>query len=281
MKALAPVAVHEKKDFTYEVKFLIPEAVADAALVWARKHLTADPHIDPSKGDTYTVNSLYFDTPQFDVYQRNGSFGRCKYRVRRYASETTLFLERKLKTRGLVGKRRTRVPEEEMVFLNHHPAPANWAGSWFQRRLLARQLEPQCQIAYQRVARVGQSAEGLVRLTLDHQVRCVRLTDVALPKEVAGLALIPSHAILELKFQGVTPELFKTLMQDLELIPQAISKYRLSIQAFGLDASLNPSPTENDAPVIPPSGHNGEVRTEPLILNPSPEPQALANPVRG
>lgn len=275
MKALAQVSAHEQKEFTYEVKFLIPEAIAEAALSWARLNLMADPNINPSKGDTYTVNSLYFDTPKLDVYQRNGSFGRCKYRVRRYANETTLFLERKLKTRGLVGKRRTRVREEEIVFLNHSPAPANWTGYWFQRRLLARQLEPQCQIAYQRVARVGQSAAGLVRLTLDRHVHCVRLTDVALPKEVAGLTLIPDHAILELKFQGVMPEQFKTLMQDLELIPQAVSKYRLSIQAFGLDPSLNPSPNEDDLP--PPSGSNGEARAEKLIVNPSPETQALEN----
>src|SRR5205814_5550277 len=94
----------EKRDAAYEIKFVVTEQVAELALTWARIHLAPDPHADEA-GDGYRVNSLYFDTPKLDVYQRNGSYGKSKYRVRRYGSEPNIFLERKLKSRGLVSKR--------------------------------------------------------------------------------------------------------------------------------------------------------------------------------
>src|SRR4029453_15707230 len=109
MKPLHTATVSEKRDFAHELKFLVSEAVAESALTWARANLSPDPFAGGAVGDGYRVNRVYFDTAGFDFYPRKGSYGRCKYRVRRYGMEPAVFLERKLKTRGLVGKRRTRV----------------------------------------------------------------------------------------------------------------------------------------------------------------------------
>ena len=74
--------------------------LAGAELVWK-----AGPH-----GDEYRITSLYFDTAAFDVLHARGSFGRSKYRVRRYGASEVVYLERKLRKPGLLHKRRTPTP---------------------------------------------------------------------------------------------------------------------------------------------------------------------------
>src|SRR3954471_1307785 len=137
-------SVTEKRDGAYEIKFLVPTATADAALAWARQHLAPDPHAQSgTDGDGYRVNSLYFDTANLDVYRRNGSYGKSKYRVRRYGAEPSIFLERKLKARSLVSTRRTRISDLELPRLAQTQLEPGWVGYWFGRRLVLRRLSPQ------------------------------------------------------------------------------------------------------------------------------------------
>ena len=233
MHALPLVNRTEKRDFAFELKFRLPESLAAGVLAWAGKQLVADPHGNGSAQGSYRVNSLYFDTTDLDVYHRNGSYGRCKYRVRRYGREDAIFLERKLKTRGQVGKRRTRISNEELLLLDEIPGSSAWDGFWFQRRLLARRLGPQCQIAYDRAALVGMSSEGPIRLTVDRDVRAFPIKSLSVVDEGAWLPLLSGQCILELKYRLMMPALFASLIQELALNPQPVSKYRLSVQAFG------------------------------------------------
>ncbi len=239
----------EKRDAAYEVKFVVPASVAETVLTWARIYLVPDPHADGSTGDGYRVNSLYFDTARLDVYQRNGSYGKSKYRVRRYGQESWVFLERKLKSRGLVSKRRTRVPDQEICRLDGFVPEADWVGYWFGRRLQARQLQPICQITYERTARVGMTAVGPVRLTVDRDVRAFRTGHYGVVESGSWAPLLPGRCILELKFRLGMPSVFQSLLEQLSLTPQPVSKYRLSIQAFGLEPKLQ------NAPPVPRNGH--------------------------
>jgi len=252
-------SVSEKRDAAYEIKFLVPSELAEAAMGWARRNLAPDPHAEMGTADGYGVNSLYFDTPDLDVYQRNGSYGKSKYRVRRYGHETGIFLERKLKARGLVSKRRTRVPDDELLRLATVDPEPDWAGYWFRRRLLARQLMPRCQIRYERVARVGMASTGPIRLTIDRNVCAFLTSDYGVQENGGWLALLPGRCILELKFRMEMPAPFKSLMEELTLTPQPVSKYRLSIQAFGLD----PVAKNGDA-----AAHNGHVTARDLVPDP-------------
>ena len=262
----------EKRHAAYELKFLVPTPVAENALNWARRHLAPDPQAGDGNGDGYRVNSLYFDTNGLDVYQRRGSYGKAKYRVRRYGAEDGIFLERKLKAKGLVSKRRTRVPDREILLLSAMDPTADWVGYWFRRRLHARRLLPQCQIRYQRVARVGETPGGAVRLTLDRDI-CSFSTDQYQVSENGGwLAILPDKCILELKFRLGLPALFKSLIDELNLRPEPVSKYRLSIQASGR------APKTVEAEPIKANGH---VVASPLLSNnhmsigqPSAQPRA-------
>jgi hypothetical protein len=251
------VGATEKRGAAYEVKFVVSASAAEAALSWARSHLSPDPHVAASDVDGYRVNSLYFDTPALDVYQRNGSYGKAKYRVRRYGEEETVFLERKLKSRGLVSKRRTRIPDVDILLLAASESLPDWIGYWFRRRLVARKLLPQCQIRYQRTARVGASSDGPVRLTLDREILSFPTKDYHVREDGEWMPLLGDRCILELKFQTEMPPLFKGLMEQLSLTPQAVSKYRLSIQAHGLE----PKPKTTDGTVAG-NGH----ATQPMVV---------------
>src|SRR4051812_43138167 len=128
--------IRENRAFIAEIKFLVaPDRIA-ALRDWARARLRPDPFGGGPFGDTYDTNSLYFDTRDFDVYHRRGSYGRSKSRVRRYGDAPTLFLERKLKTRDLVAKRRSIIEAVELPRLASREPQKGWAGHWFHRRIL-------------------------------------------------------------------------------------------------------------------------------------------------
>jgi hypothetical protein len=223
----------------YELKFLLRGAQTADVIAWARQHLTPDPHAHPATG-SYLIHSLYFDTDGLHIYHRRGSYQRCKYRIRRYGDETLVYLERKLKIGDRVRKRRIAISQAELACLAQGKTMEDWPGRWFQRRLWTRSLKPICQVSYQRVAYAGLNGEGPLRLTLDSQVICAPQPALSLDELPEALPLLPDQPVLELKFRGWMPALFKQLVTEFGLRTAAVSKYRLGIQAFGLDA---PRPT--------------------------------------
>lgn len=223
----------ENREFAAELKFLVAPELAEKIRVWARAHLKPDPNADGEQHDLYRITSLYFDTEGFDVFKRNGSFGRSKYRIRRYGSLETVFLERKLKTRGLVSKRRSIVPITELPRLEESTAEHGWAGSWYHQRLLLRHLRTVCQISYNRTARVLMTEKGPIRLTLDEDIRTVPTSGMVYRRVDEGLHMMSDRVILELKYRYELPALFKTLTEEFGLKPEPVSKYRLAIGALG------------------------------------------------
>ena len=177
--------------FASELKFVVPNSLADEIRAWARLNIEADPHGTGEHGDVYNITSIYLDTDNYDVLQRNGSFGRSKYRIRRYESESEIYLERKMKSQGLVSKKRVKVDVESLPILATGTAVDTDASYWFHRRILARQLKPVCNITTQRTARVAMTPAGLIRLTLDDQVAVT---------PVNGFAFPASHTELEASF---------------------------------------------------------------------------------
>lgn len=215
-----------------EVKFVIDETLAPRVKEWARTHLQPDPHGAGPFGDEYRVSTLYFDTRRFDVFHRNDSFGRAKYRVRRYDDANAVFFERKLRRPGLLIKRRTRDDIDALGRLDHRIIDPDWGARWFQRRLVVRNLRPVCQISYQRTARIARTTEGLVRLTLDAGLRA---TPVDSPRfEVdPGAGFLEDRLVLELKYHARVPALFRRLVEEFALVPDPASKYRLGMATTG------------------------------------------------
>ena len=73
----------ETRTTARELKFLVgPEEAAEIRR-WSRANLGPDPFATGTFNDEYGTTSLYFDTPDLDVYHRRGSFKRSKFRIRR------------------------------------------------------------------------------------------------------------------------------------------------------------------------------------------------------
>jgi hypothetical protein len=205
-----------------EVKFLVSPDRAEQVRIWARSRLAPDPNAGCG-GDTYRVTSLYFDTACFDVFHAHGSYGRAKYRVRRYDDALTVFVERKMRTESLVSKRRA------LIGLDEIPG----VGGWFRRRLDARRLQPVCSITYLRTALIGRQGE---RLTIDDQLFSDRVDAFTMGEPSRGIRIAAAHQILELKYLGEMPALFKELLETFPLHRTAVSKYRTAAAELGLAA---------------------------------------------
>ncbi len=226
----------------FEIKFVLDAPVAEGIVDWARAHLKPDPHGSGPWGDEYLTTNLYFDTDAFDTFHRRGSYGRAKYRTRRYGDDESLFLERKLRKAERVNKRRTKVCVDEMSRLNGSEKVSGWSGKWFHRRLRLRSLQPVCQVAYFRTARVAIGEHGPIRLTADRDIRVWPTRELAFVNGT-GQPIEDSKILVELKFPVAMPALFEQLVEDFKLEPVQVSKYRVGVsELYGLEDSADAEP---------------------------------------
>ena len=225
--------IRENREFASEIKFLVSPELACQIRDWARARLSPDPNADGPAADTYQITSLYFDTEAFQVFHRKGSYGRSKYRVRRYGQSGVVYLERKLKTRGLLAKRRSVVELGKMERLCDSKPERGWPGFWFHQRLLAREVRPVCQISYLRTARVAMTNLGPIRLTLDEDL-CGQEVHAIQFSELTGELILKKQLVLELKYRYEMPVLFRNLVEEFALQAQPFSKYRLAVSSLGL-----------------------------------------------
>ncbi len=227
--------------YTAEIKFLVSEAIGLQVREWARTRLEADPHGTGPNGDEYRVSTLYLDTAARDVFNRRGSYGRSKYRVRRYGEESRVFLERKLRTSSRLAKRRTDIPLGSLHLLKNQDVDGHDGTTWFRKRVFMRQLEPVCRVTYLRTARFAMTPEGRMRMTLDYALAASPADTFALGVDGHGPAsLLAGHMILELKYRGTMPAVFKELADTFAISPGRASKYRVAADALGI-ASLAPA----------------------------------------
>lgn len=224
--------------YTAEIKFLLTEATGIQVQAWARGRLEPDPHGTGSHGDEYRVSTLYLDTAERDVFHRRGSYGRSKYRVRRYGDEQRVFLERKLRTASRLAKRRTDIPLDTLHLLKTRDLDDLDTTTWFRRRVSVRQLEPVCRVSYLRTARLATTQQGRMRMTLDYSLTASS-ADVFALDGPGPASLLAGHMILELKYRGSMPAVFKELADTFALSPGRASKYRVAADALGI-ATLAP-----------------------------------------
>jgi hypothetical protein len=216
----------------FEMKFQLDPARAERVEHWARRHLSLDPFADPQQGDGYRVHTLYFDTPAGDLFRRVPGHARHKFRVRRYGSESVVYLERKTRVGDRVMKRRTRIDSAELGRLLEPVPDPTWAGHWYWRRLAFRKLRPASRLSYDRAAFVAAGANGSLRLTLDRRVQCSPADGLLLGELSAPRLALDGVVIVELKFRAAMPAPFKALLLEMELAPRSTSKYRLGVAAW-------------------------------------------------
>jgi len=222
----------------FELKLNIDAEQAARIHQWSRSNLVPDPHGDPALNGAYTTTTLYFDTPELDVYHRSDAYRRSKYRIRRYGLMSSVFLERKTKTGDRVRKQRITVAEADLNALGKPPSQSTWDGQWFHDRIINKGLHPSCLISYRRQAWIGSCPEGPLRLTVDSDIQGILCNEFRLVPFDGGLPLLPGRLIAELKFIHALPLPFKMLLNELRINPGPVSKYRLCREAWGLPRSL-------------------------------------------
>ena len=233
----AASTTREIRDSASEIKFSVDAATGARIRDRARNLLAPDPWASGPAADEYTTSTLYFDTTDFAVYGRRGSYRRAKYRIRRYGESDMVFLERKLRTSDCLTKRRTTVRIEDLPLLTaaSTESSSSWNGNWFLERLLMRKLGTVCQITYRRTARVGMTDYGPIRLTIDEDLHGVTADQPAFSAQNGAAQLTPL-TIVEMKFRAAMPAVFKQIVEEFALQPQRLSKYRLGLEATRPDA---------------------------------------------
>lgn len=233
MADTAGVHLRETRAQAREIKFVVDGQLAPKIQAWMRDNLQPDEFGSGPHQDQFATSSLYFETADFDVFHRRGSYGKSKYRVRRYGQSPIMFLERKFRTDRVLIKRRTTAALDEFERLAAGAPDPRWHGYWFHRRLLARRLRPLVQVSYDRTARLGASNTGKVRMTLDFDLRVLPLPDRAFLPGI-GLPLLDGQNIVELKYCVTLPSVFKRLIEEFGLRTQPVSKYRAGLALLGL-----------------------------------------------
>ena len=216
----------------YEIKFLLTETQAQNVERELQGLLIADPHAASGRQPgAYRITTLYFDTPEFDVYHRSPGYARRKFRLRRYGDSTNVFLERKAKQGLRVRKRRSSVPLTELEQLQSSGNQIDWSGEWFRRRIELRRLMPVLSLTYDRMALVGAQEGRPMRVTFDRSIRSQPAMGWHLNPVEGGAEILTDRVICELKFRDILPEPFKALIASQQLSPGKASKYRLGLEA--------------------------------------------------
>lgn len=219
-----------------EIKYSISEIDYYRYLALFEKVLQIDPH---SKEGTYTIRSLYFDTPNNDDYygKMNGEEVRKKIRLRIYdtkADRVKLELKRKININQI--KETVWISKEDAnaliqkkydVLLEYKEKTAHT----IYHIMTIGQYQPVVLIDYDR--RAFYHEENNIRVTLDSQIRSSETNFDFFSDEVMMVPAFTTYqAILEVKFNG---ELFCWITEALkgrDTINQSLSKYCLSRTLF-------------------------------------------------
>lgn len=189
-------------------------------------------YADPDAYGRYTIGSLYYDTPSYDLIRASleKPVYKEKLRLRGYGVPgpgDTVYLELKKKYKGEVFKRRVPMPiETAMAYMRTRDKPEPSCQvleeiDWFVRQ---RPLIPAVYLAYDRTALAARDNPE-VRITFDERVR-YRSSHLDLTFGDKGEALFPDGTMLmEVKLPGAMPLWLAHLLDTFALYPQSVSKY--------------------------------------------------------
>lgn len=224
----------------YEFKFLLSESVAREVEARLSPHMSVDPHVDAS-GTGYDIATLYCDTQALDVFHRRGRHKLSKFRLRRYGDADKIYLERKSKRGERVRKRRSTLELGQLGVLASGDGALDEDQTWYRRQLMRHRVRPVCLIEYRRSAFIAPGSEGPLRLTFDRSISGSLHSDWSLERCGVALPLLADRVVCEFKFRGAMPLLFKSVVQEMQLVPGGVSKYRHCIEASGLAAAAGNS----------------------------------------
>lgn len=232
-----------------ELKFVISASTAAKLTALASQYMSYDPHCLSNEAkqseidNSYKVQSVYLDTPTFSVLNRLSEFRYNKFRIRRYGKSDTVFMERKSKRHSVLSKQRAPISLELLSSLDAEVTPS-MAENWFAAEVSRHELRPACSVSYHRRAFFMDSDTEPIRLTLDYQLssrpcdspRFAEQTwedTLRFDVEHDSLGFImDDQVVMEMKFIGSVPSMFKCWIAEQHIAPCRFSKYRTAMHCL-------------------------------------------------
>jgi hypothetical protein len=200
-------------------------------------------------GGEYTVRSIYFDTPDFDLYHTKleGFKHRYKVRLRGYNNgdeDSLVFMEIKRKYEHPILKNRASatfgdvmnmfrgMPVEKVM--EGKPAHMTDNARRFFYQIYSHRMKPVVNVIYEREPYHSkfEDPDNNFRLTIDKNLRSSPYPDVAdlfVDKRIQYA--LHNHFILEIKFNHYMPIWTKPLVAHMNLKRESASKYCICIDS--------------------------------------------------
>ena len=228
----------------HEIKYIVPKAYLSALKQMISPFVIPDKHVRNNPDYTYTVRSIYFDTPDLLFYREKmeGVPYRLKLRIRGYNKETEtapVFLEIKRKHKVPMTKNRAPFPfsvvKEILNGTQHNPATVFFKKESshedyirFAYQLNKGNLAPTVLVVYDREPYEAR-ADHSIRITFDKNLRSAPLPKSRELYSDDLKALMTDHFILEVKYNKEYPEWMQLIANAFGLKQVAASKYCMSM----------------------------------------------------
>ncbi|MCP4712922.1 MAG: polyphosphate polymerase domain-containing protein [Planctomycetes bacterium] len=219
----------------YELKYLLDQETAAQLRLDLTPHMQKDPFCRQSDG--YLVNSLYFDSPDFEFFSQKieGQRYRHKIRLRTYGQSTDkIYLEMKKKINNCIHKNRAAAPLKKFEHLLNSD---NFQSESFFDNVnvfegidnilyIARQFQvvPAVGVIYHRRALIGQQDPRL-RITFDERIAAQDPSAGLNLDDDTKLIFEPHLVVLEVKVNNYLPMWLARIIEKFNLHLRSISKY--------------------------------------------------------
>ena len=235
----------------HEIKYVVRPATAREILELVRAHLILDAHGRDRPANTYTVRSVYFDSPALECYEAKigGQLSREKYRLRTYNDIGSAPLHVELKRKRGATHTKHRIPIDSRAIApdaggtildwlpGESPTPAAEAAR--QRilfKLRRRAYRPVVLVTYDREAYTDR-LDSTTRVTLDRHLRAKPSSALQEIHDESGWTYpLGEWVIVEVKFTRHVPRWMGTVHGRLQLKAQACSKYCTALAELSGDA---------------------------------------------
>ncbi len=245
----------------YEVKYKITRSQMSKLLEGMKEYMIADEH------GRSTIQSLYFDTPNFHLVRSSMDkpMYKEKLRLRSYGvagKDSTVFVELKKKYDGIVYKRRTamKLQDAEGYLTGGKEGVDSQVGREIDYFLgLYKGIRPAMMLSYEREAFYARDDHEF-RITFDDNVM-YRTEDLTMDAGIYGTKLLDDDTILmEVKVAEAIPMWFVKLLSENKIYKSSFSKYGTAYSRIAKDLQLadpaylrkgNSAAAENEGKIYP------------------------------
>ncbi|MEK7576110.1 MAG: polyphosphate polymerase domain-containing protein [Patescibacteria group bacterium] len=229
-------------EFKYPMSQLTAYALQKKLIRAGMEH---DPFSNITKNNTYTVTSLYFDSPRLNDYsdKAGGFMKRKKIRARIYTpnlADTTkdIWLECKKKNNMLTSKARIKInisDYDKLISGSYSKLISNLRKTETEEidkiffPIVSQCMKPKIIVRYNRIPIISRHNSD-IRITFDSDIEACAGTDLRYTPFMNQIA--PQNTVMEVKFTFFLPHWFRSLIREFNLIRTDFSKYGKSVETI-------------------------------------------------